>query len=229
MLSVMVSSNLAAAPSPPTDFITAKMALRQIYRDHQQTFYCDCSYQNSGSLNWQSCGFATTSSSHRAKHIEWEHIMPASRFGHTQACWQQQYCSNQEGKPVKGRECCRVTSASFNQMEADLHNLVPAVGLVNKLRSNFDFIQKPSIPNTFGECKIWVSKKQRKVAVEPKLYGTIARAYLYMAEQYGIQLSSSERAKFTKWHQQYPPTAWEKERNQRISSAQGNHNHYING
>jgi len=47
------------------------------------------------------------------------HVVPAWEFGHQLQCWQ-------DG----GRKNCGKNNPQFKKMEADLHNLVPAVGAV---------------------------------------------------------------------------------------------------
>jgi len=55
----------------------------------------------------------------RVDRIECEHIMPAENFGRHLPCWR-------EG----GRKACS-KDPIFNKMEADMHNLVPAIGELN--------------------------------------------------------------------------------------------------
>ena len=52
------------------------------------------------------------------------------------------------------REQCRATSTSFNFMEADLHNLYPAISFVNQARSNFLFDDIPGSP-LIGRWPMW--------------------------------------------------------------------------
>ena len=55
------------------------------------------------------------------------HVMPAENFGRHLSCWK-------EG----GRKACK-KDPIFNEMEADMHNLVPAIGELNADRSNYKF------------------------------------------------------------------------------------------
>ena len=62
--------------------------------------------------------------------LEWEHVVPAYYLGRTRVCWTEgdKQRVNAKGKPFKGRECCARVDNTFKRMEADLHNLTPAVG-----------------------------------------------------------------------------------------------------
>ena len=57
--------------------------------------------------------------------------------------------------------------------------------------------------------------------------GQIARAYLYMSQQYGLRLAAQQRKLFEAWDRQYPADRWECERNLRIGKLQGNTNPFI--
>ena len=136
--------------------------------------------------------------------------------GYTIRCWQQ-----------GGRTNCSRNNPQFRAMEADLHNLVPAVGEVNGDRSNYGFGLLTDAPNYYGHCEFHVDFKAR-VAEPPKSQrGSIARIYLYMADQYKLRLSDQERKLFQAWDRMYPVTTWELERNQRISKIQGWGNPYV--
>ncbi|WP_420794614.1 endonuclease [Thalassomonas viridans] len=77
----------------------------------------------------------------RAQCIEWEHVVPAWEFGHQLQCWQ-------TGK----RKNCAATSPKFQQMEGDLHNLVPAIGEINEDCSNFKYSMIPGETRVYGRC-----------------------------------------------------------------------------
>lgn len=57
-------------------------------------------------------------------------------------------------------------------------------------------------------------------AVErPELRGTIARAHLLMAEQYGLTLREEDTQRYRDWDHRYPPAAWEIRRNKLLDCA----------
>ncbi len=118
--------------------------------------------------------------------------MPAKKPGEDLACWHYKLCINQEGKPYKGRACCRHNKV-FQRREADLHNLVPALGLLNQARGTLPFgILKFSTPNFMG-CPLKISHKEGMVEPPVAIRGVIARTYLYMRDQHGIHLSKAEK------------------------------------
>ena len=63
-------------------------------------------------------------------------------------------------------------------MESDLYNLVPAVGEINGLRSNYSFAMIPGEKRAFGKCDMEI--ENRKAEPPPDKRGNIARTYFYM-------------------------------------------------
>ena len=165
----------------------------------------------------------------RARRIEWEHIIPAENFGRQFSCWRDgdPKCVSSKGKQYKGRKCCRKVNKQFRIMEADMHNLFPAVGELNGDRSNFRFDFEEAASGQYGQCKFEVDFKASRAKVKEELRGVIARDYLYFNKRYGMKLSKQELQKYEVWNKLYPPSEWEKERNRRISKRQGNVNTFI--
>lgn len=202
----------------PSSFYQAKKAAQKIYADQQQSFYCGCDYQRYGKKlrpDLESCGYSPRKNSKRAKRIEWEHVMPAWAFGHQSQCWQN-----------GGRKACR-KDKQFRKMEADLHNLVPAVGEVNGDRSNYRFEIISGEQRRYGRCDFEVDFKARKAEPTPAVRGDIARTYFYMSKQYKLRLSKQQRRLLEAWHKADPVDHWERQRNERIFRIQGNRNPYI--
>ena len=141
--------------------------------------------------------------------------MPAWEFGHQMKCWQ-------EG----GREQCGKV-AQFKKMEGDLHNLFPSVGEVNGDRGNFQFTDMGAKPTKYGKCQMVVDFKLKLAQPPKEARGLIARAYLYMAQEYGIRLANQQRRLYEAWDRQYPVTAWECRRNELIKAEQGNDNPFV--
>ncbi|WP_299195471.1 endonuclease I family protein [uncultured Amphritea sp.] len=216
LLAVLLSS-VSVADSPPS-FSKSKRILAEMYQANPVSFYCGCDYRTEGKKlvpDWESCGYTPRKNANRAARIEWEHVVPAWAFGHQLQCWQ-------EG----GRKACK-KDAKFNQMEADLHNLVPAIGEVNGDRSNFSFAQLEGEPRVYGQCDMEVDFKARKVEPPQNRQGDIARTYFYMRDQYGLKISSKQAKLFAAWHAQDPVDSWELQRNQMITALQGNSNAYV--
>lgn len=207
-----------AVAEPPASFRQSKRILTTLYQEHPRTFYCNCDYRAEGKKlrpDWDSCGFKPRKNAKRAARIEWEHVVPAWAFGHQRQCWQQ-----------GGRKGCR-KDPQFRRMEADLHNLVPAIGEVNGDRSNYSFAALAGEPRRYGRCDMEVDFKARKVEPPAARRGDIARAYFYMRDQYGIRLSRQQRQLFEAWHRLDPVDDWEIRRNRLIADIQGNSNPYI--
>lgn len=204
------------------------------------TFYCGCQFDKHNKIDLGSCGYQIQNNPKRANRVEWEHIVPISQLASHLPCWKNGLCLKSDAKKsdakhalhsakgVKGRQCCQMIDPTFCKMEADLHNLVPEIGELNALRSNYRFGVLPFVDShQFGDCEFKIDPVTRRV--EPALLtrGFIARAYLYMASQYDWHLSDSQRQLFMAWNRQYPPAAWEIERDKRIEKIQGNSNLFI--
>ncbi len=203
----------------PSSFSQAKRVAVDIYADQKSSFYCGCDIQwqgKKGAPDLDSCQYKIRKQEKRARRIEWEHVVPAWQFGHQLQCWQQ-----------GGRKHCKKNNAAFKRMEADLHNLVPAIGEVNGDRSNFRFSDWNGKPYQYGQCQMLVDFKQRKVQPPEHSKGSIARSYLYMQQQYAMKLSSSQQKLYRAWHSKYPVTPWECTRNERIRAIQNNNNPFV--
>lgn len=208
--------NVAHAAQP--SFSKSKRILAEIYADQPVSFYCGCDYKKKGKKlipDLDSCGYDPRKNAKRAKRIEWEHVMPAWAFGHQLQCWQ-------DG----GRKNCR-KNPDFKQMEADMHNLVPAVGEVNGDRSNYRFGMLEGEKRAYGSCDVEIDFKARKAEPAPYLRGDIARTYFYMRDTYGVRLSKQQRRLFEAWAKQDPVDDWELKRNDLIEERQGNRNPYV--
>ncbi|MFK0571915.1 endonuclease [Endozoicomonas sp.] len=205
--------------SPPTSFYSAKREAAKIYDKNLVSFYCGCPIKKVGKKlvpDLEACGYTIRKQKTRASRIEWEHVMPAWAFGHQLQCWQQ-----------GGRKNCTRNNPEFRAMEADLHNLVPAVGEVNGDRSNYRFGYLQNAPKYYGQCDFRVDFKARVAQPPETQRGSIARIYLYMSDQYALKLSNKERKLFEAWNKMYPVTSWESDRNRKISAIQGWGNPYI--
>lgn len=221
---------------PPVDgntsnqsFNKAKKNLEAVYADHRETFYCGCAFDARRKVDREACGYVPARDNARAKRIEWEHVVPAHAFGQSFPAWRDGHpdCVGKKGKAFKGRNCARKTAIPFRYMEADMHNLVPAVGELNQHRSNFSMAMIPGEPRRFGRCDFEV--EDGKVEPRPTVRGDIARIYLYMEAAYpgrGV-LSGKNRKLFEAWSADDPVDAWECERARRIAEIQGNVNEIV--
>lgn len=208
------------------DFKEAKRVLLEIYRELPEatTLYtnCDITYRHGYYYpDLQSCGYRIQADAKRAKRIEIEHIVPAYVFGHTESCWLNQR--------RKGRENCQHTSASFNRMEGDLHNLYPSIGEVNNLRGHLPpaELHEQSDGRYGANIDLVIDARRGFFQPPPAARGIVARAYLYMEHTYGVPIPIRTKEVLLRWHEEYPPTRLECRRNLLIAKYQGNENPFV--
>lgn len=199
-------------------FSQAKAWAVKINADAPGSFYCGCK------IHWQgkkgipdltSCGYSVRKNANRAQRIEWEHVVPAWTFGHQRQCWQN-----------GGRKQC-AKDAGYRRIETDLHNLQPAIGEVNGDRGNFLYSQWNGSERQYGQCEMKIDFKNKQAEPPARARGAIARTWLYMRDQYKLTMSRQQTQLMNVWNRQYPATAWECERDNRIAQVQGNHNPYV--
>jgi len=142
-----------------------------------------------------------------------EHVFPMSWVTHSLRCGD--------------RNQCRDQSPQFNRIEADLHNLYPALIHVNKARSSFPFGLIAGEKRRFRGCDFEVNEFKRIAEPRPAVRGNIARAVFYMSYTYGLPLFRKQKNLLLKWHQQDPPDRAEKRRNVAIEKLEGARNPFI--
>jgi deoxyribonuclease-1 len=211
------------------NFNQAKKLARGLHSGHSKTFYCGCNYDSANNLvDLQSCGYRPKKDTKRANRVEWEHIMPASYFGKQLSCWNNKLCCNEDKVCLSGRACCQKINPYFASIESDLHNIVPVIGELNMLRSNYEFAELPvQLPNQFGTCYFKIDKKAKQIEPRDEVKGVIARTYLYMANQYNIVLSAQQKKLFLKWSKKYPPGDWEITWRHQVKQLQKNNNPFM--
>lgn len=218
----------SALPNTPSSFATAKRLLYdEVYAGRPATFYCGCAYDAERNVDLASCGLQRLSSIARARRIEAEHVFPAYHFGQHRPCWREPLCTDRDGEPFKGRDCCEKIDEVFQRAHNDLHNLVPAVGEVNGDRGNYNWGMVEGEPREYGACNFEIDRDIRRAEPPDHVMGDIARIYFYMSDTYGIRLSDQDRQLFTAWDRLDPVDDWERERNERIAAIQGNRNPYV--
>jgi deoxyribonuclease-1 len=67
----------------------------------------------------------------------------------------------------------------------------------------------------------------KKAEPPENVQGDIARTYFYMAGCYKLKLSTSQKRLLEVWNNSDAVDAWERKRNQKIKSIQGNVNPFI--
>jgi len=215
-----IDDEIFSAKGEKYSFSKSKRLLAtKVYPVHQKAFYSNCDYEvvNKKLVPiHDTCGFHYRKNEKRSQRIEWEHIVPAWHFGYQLHCWQK-----------GGRANCKGTNAKFRQMEADMHNLVPAIGEINGDRSNFRFGMIGGEKRVYGRVDMEIDYPSRRAEPRKVVWGEIARTYFYMREKYGLEISKSQQKLFIAWNNLDPVTRWERKRNKLISEIQGNDNHYV--
>jgi deoxyribonuclease-1 len=149
-----------------------------------------------------------------AQHLNVEHVYAASWMGAALGCGT--------------RKQCQQTDERFNRMEADLHNLYPALEEINKARGNFRFTIIPGEHHApRPTCDFEVDKQKKIAEPRPIARGNVARSIFYMHAEYGLPVHPSMIPLLKQWHQGDPPSEHEKRRNDRIEQLQGTRNTFI--
>ena len=227
LILICFSNNSFSQNQTINNFSKSKKILLKIHKNNPYTFYCGCSYKNK-TPNLSSCGYKIFKNKKRAKRIEFEHIVPASRFGKKFESWKNgNFKCIKNGKKFKGRICARKISKKFRLMEADLYNLQPTVGEINQRRQNFKMSIIPGEKRNYGKCDFEV--QNRFVEPSPNIRGDIARTYFYMAKNYSnyIKLEKSELSLFSEWNNVDPVDDWECKKSKLIQKSQKNLNKFL--
>jgi len=209
-----------------------KMHVKQ---KQMQTFYCGSDFNDKKQVFHNKSGYkAGTDDAKREARIEWEHVVPAYKFGVKFPYWTPRgqhhpACKDDKGKWMGNRDCTEKNSVQYRYMQADLHNLRPAIGSVNGLRSNYDYGMIAGEKRQFGSCDMEIDSKQKLAEPPEAVRGDIGRTYLYMASAYpNVKfLSNAESQMMQAWADSDPVTAWECERERNIATIQGNHNKIV--
>ena len=220
-----------------TSFSKAKKILQnKVYNttDLQIGFYSQCTYESKKLknnkyklvVNKESCNYTPRKPKNkRSNYIEWEHIVPAHAFGHGLTCWNSgndKCYSTKKDKAYKGRKCCNKVSKKFQLMQADMYNLVPAIGEINGDRNNFSFTELSGEPRVYGAVNFEVDFKTRKVEPPEFAKGQIARTYLYFNKTYNLSISKKQLKLYKAWNKQYPMTTKEQFIYKKIEKIQEN-------
>lgn len=150
VLGLMLPASLVAAPRTFND--ATHELRRHVYFDQAQDGsgdpYCGCDWEwvgrSGGLIDHASCGYRIRSPSTRAHRLEWQHVVSAWALGQQRPCWQN-----------GGHKRCQ-SDPLFTRMEADLFNILPAVGEISLDRGAYMFGRvpptgaAPTAPAIFG-------------------------------------------------------------------------------
>ncbi len=213
----------------PATFREAKKEMVEIFHalNNPTTLYCGCPIiftKNHGYRpDIKNCDYKIAYDEERGQRIEAEHIVPVWEFAHSMHCWKNTYKGN-------GRNNCEHTDEYFNEIEADLHNLYPSVGEVNKDRASYAFVNElkhKDNPNGYGKCQMYYNKRHYLSQPTERSKGIVARAYLYMHQRYKLNLDAEHLRLYRKWNSMYKVTDNECKRNVMIKRIQGNDNPFV--
>lgn len=232
-LSVFILLNTQSTIQQPNEFIAsfskAKVLLHKVIHSEsasRKTFYCGCSYDEKLNVDFESCGYIPGKNRKRAKRVEWEHIVPASVFGRKFSEWNYGHpdCVDSLGKKFKGRNCASKMNRSYQLMQADMYNLVPAIGEINADRSNFSFGIVSGEKREYGACDFEIGNRTAEPA--ENIRGDIARIYMYMDSAYpGFDIITEKNRKMIEiWNNSDPVDLKECKINRDIEKIQGNQN-----
>jgi deoxyribonuclease-1 len=206
-------------------FSKAKKNLeRYVYMDHRETIYCSAEFDAKKNVI-PPAGFTTAKHKKRAKRIEWEHVVPAENFGRTFSEWREGHpsCVSKKGKSFKGRKCASKMNKEYRLMQSDMYNLFPAIGAVNAMKSNYNFVAQVNAKSGFGSCDMKIDNRKAEPPIEAR--GRIARTYLYMDATYKrYSMSKTQKQLMNAWDRMYPVSTWECSRAKKIEKLQINEN-----
>jgi deoxyribonuclease I len=224
-------SRVATLPRTPESVEALAEAAGRIHASNRRTFYCGCVYTAAERIARGTCGYDTRADESLSKRLTWERIVPVQAYGPGRPCWANEACEGADGKVLSGVACCLETDPVFAAMYMDLHNLVPAIAEVAQDRSGFPFGEVEGEARMYGACDFEVDHSTKVAEPAPAIRGKIARAYLYMHEQYGdaLRIDPNELEMFRGWHAADPPDAWDRERNAAITELQGVGNPFVAG
>jgi len=211
-------------PSQMISVELSKKELKKLYLEggHNRTLHCGCVFDNIQQVAPQACAHGVKGGDQvrDRKILGWTHAVPVAVFAKPLKCWNEALCKRGRVSGDNGARCCNVLSQKFKKREADMHNLFPAIGDVEKMKSSPKF-------GGLEEYRFCSAQSKPVLRPRPGARGDIARAYFYMARQYNLTIAENLENQLRKWHLEDPPDKWEEERNSLIEMVQGNRNPFI--
>lgn len=134
-----------------------------------------------------------------SKAVVFVRIVPESELLKTRECGTKNICVSYSGKAYSGAMCCRLSDDLYRSFDRDIFNIMPVV------------------------------EKRPSLDVEPPLHirGNIARVYLYINAQYGLNLSFKRQMLYLKWHGEDPVDEKECAVHKQVEELQGRTNPWI--
>ena len=176
-----------------------KKTLHSLYRLHPVTFLNETPFNEKGIAQTRLCDQCPIES----RIIQFIPVIPVQAYLSHKMCYTEKLCIDKKGNRFKGIRCCYQKEPGLKAFEQDLHHLVPDFPIFSKL------IHGP------------LQKTPER------LKGEISRMFLYLSLKYHFVLPLQNRIEYERWNRQYPPQAWEIQRNELIKQYQGDGNSYI--
>ena len=224
-LIVSISSFAGEFKHKVSSFNKAKKILKKIYPEYK-TFYCGCDYSyRTKKVDVSKCGYVPLGN--YKGFIDFEHISAAQSWGQSFKEWREgdPRCVTKKGKKYKGRRCAN-KNPKYKAMEADLHNLVPALPELNRRRKNYTLTEISGEERKYGKCDFEISNK--KAEPRDSVKGNVARALFYMQDRYGIKVISNKQKKlYEAWNKMDKVTLEDCRINALKAKYQGNDNPFI--
>jgi len=115
--------------------------------------------------------------------------------------------------------------AGSEPAKSDLNHLYPTDSFANSTRSSYPFgnVNESSAKwKQGGSCfdgKVFMPREDHR--------GKVARAYFYFSTRYSMQIPDSQEKVLKEWHNKYPVTDAERERNEKVFQYQNNRNPFV--
>jgi len=204
--------------------------LENIYKYNNKSSFLGCSFDIKGKID--NCKKEIGGS--KSKVISFGHVVSSKRMGKFFKCWNKKadkgfsfYKNKIKNNNNAKIERCEKNSELFLTMNNDMHNMIPVENNLNlKIKgSDYGFLKNSKESKKIGS--IYFNDKLHMIMPNEDWRGRIARTYFYMSNKYSLHMSKDELSTFVLWNNLYPPTKWEKWKNQAVLKVQGNDNPYI--
>lgn len=198
-------------------------SFKEITQAQPYTFFCQLPISAKGKVEFQACGYCPIEQTL----VVAMPIVPLEQLAKNLPCYQHKICAKPNSTFYQGLSCCKKIDLRYQKMSQDLHNLVPETKQIKQLRAQHIPGILLNITHSLSCQALQIDSKKHLIHIPEAQRGAVARIYLYMSEQYQINLDNDLRYTLDNWHALYPVTPWEKKRNRLIYNQQGTYNKWI--
>lgn len=132
-----------------------------------------------------------------------------------------------KGSPIDPVAYCVAHDDKVKAMRNDLFNSYIEVEEVVAETAGRRQAAAPAGAAPFGTCPVKIDTTANLVEPPDKAKGRIARAWLYMSDMWGVQISPADLDRYRAWHQEHPPTKDELEFGYQAAIRQGMEDIYL--